>query len=86
MGTKRGKGRSPSPAHSARSARASASSSDASSDANVRASAMPPPRAGRPGVGGSCSQSDRSVSDHDRSPQPGPSGLRSGSWSSSGAD
>ena len=37
---------------------------------------MPPPPAGRPGVGGSRSKSDRS-------PQPGPSGLGCGSWSRS---
>ena len=40
---------------------------------------MPPPPAGRPGVGGSCSKSDRS-------PQPGLSGLGLGSRSVTGAD
>ena len=54
-GGKRGKGWSPSPAHSTRSVRASASSSSESSDAEQRVSAMPPPPAGRPGVGGGCS-------------------------------
>ena len=85
-GGKLGKGQSPSPACSARLVRASASSSSASSDADERASAMPPPHTGRPGVGGSCCKSDRSASDRDRSPQPGPSGLGSGSRSATGAD
>ena len=49
----RGKGWSPSPAHSSRSARASISSSAASSDAGEQDSVMPPPPAGHPGVGGS---------------------------------
>ena len=51
-GVKRGKGRSPSAAHSSRSARASASSSAASSNTGKQEGAMPPPHAGRPGVGG----------------------------------
>ena len=36
---------------------------------------MPPPPAGRPGVGGSHPVGDRSASDYDHSPQPGPLGL-----------
>ena len=47
---------------------------------------MPPPHIRRPGMCGSCSKSDRSASDRDRSPQPGPSGLGSGSLSATGAD
>ena len=85
-GEKRGKGRSPSSARSARSVRPSASSSSESSDAEERVSAMPPPPAGRPGVCGGRSQCDRSASDRDRSPQPGPLGLGSGEWLATGAD
>ena len=55
-------------------------------NASEWASAMPPPPAGRPGMGGSRSKSDCSPSDRDRSPQPGPSGLGSRSRSLSGAD
>ena len=71
---------------SALSDRASTSSSSAFSDAEERASAMPPPPAGRPGVGGSRCKSDCSASDRDHSPQPGPSGLGSSSRSAMGAD
>ena len=46
---------------------------------------MPPPLAGCPGVGGSCSKGNRSAFTRDCSPQPGLSGLGSGSRSSSGA-
>ena len=70
-GGKSGKGRSPSPARFARLVCASASSSSESSDTEERVSAMPP-SAERAGVGGGRSKSDRSVPDHDRSPQPGP--------------
>ena len=73
------------PARSAHSVCASASSSSESSDAEKRVNAMPPPPAGRPGIGGSPSKGDRSASDRDRSPQPGPSGLGSGSQSATGA-
>ena len=45
-----------------------------------------PPSAACAGVGGGRSKSDRSVPDHDRSPQPGPSGLGSGARSVTGAD
>ena len=85
-GGKRGKGWSPFPSRSAHSGCASASFSSASSDAGERASVMSPPPARRPGVGGSCSRSDRLASDRDRSLQPGPSGLGSGSMSATGAD
>ena len=84
-GEKRGKGQSPCPARSSRSARASASSSAASSDAGEQEGVMPPPPAGRPCVGGSRPGGDRSAPGHDRSPQPGPSGLGSGVRSSPGA-
>ena len=47
---------------------------------------MPPPPAGRPGVGGCRSKDDCSASDRDRSPQPGPSGLGSDERSALGAD
>ena len=85
-GGKRGQGRSPSPAYSARSVCASDFSSSESSNAKERVSAMPPPPAGRPGVSGGRSKSDRSASDHDHSPQLAPSGLGSGSRSATGAD
>ena len=78
LGEKRGKGRSPSPARSSHLARVSA----ASSDAGEQEGAMPPPPAGRPGVGGSWPGGDCSALDYDHSPQPGPSGLGSGLWSS----
>ena len=55
-------------------------------DAGEKAIAMPPPPAGLPGVGGSHSGGDCSASDCDRYPQPGPSGVGSGLWSSPGAD
>ena len=47
---------------------------------------MPPPTSGLSGVGGDRSKSDRSASDHDCSPQPGPSGLGSGERSAPRAD
>ena len=84
-GKRRGEGRSPSPARSSRSARASVSSSFASSDTSHEASTMPPPPAGCPGVGGSCSKGNCSAFTRDRFPQPGLSGLGSGSRSFSGA-
>ena len=79
LGKKHGKGQSPSPARSSHSVRASASTSSAPSDGGHEASAMPPPPAGCPGVGGSCSKGDRLASTRDRSPQPGPLGL-DGLW------
>ena len=66
-GKKCREGRSPSPARSSRPARLSASSSSASSDEGLQAGEMPPPPAGRPGIGGGRSGGDRS-------PRPGPSG------------
>ena len=83
---KHGKGQSPFPACFACSVSASVSSSSESSDSEERVSAMPHPPAERPGVGGGLSKGDRSASEHDRSPQPGPSGLGSGSRSVTGAD
>ena len=84
-GEKRGKDWFPSPARSYRSYHASASSSAASLDAGKPDSAMPPPPARCPGIGGSCPGGDRSAPDHDRPPQPGPSGLGSGLQSLPGA-
>ena len=83
---KRGRDWSHFPARSARSVSASASSSSESSDTEERVSAMPPPPAGLPGVGGSRSKGDRSVSGRDHSPQPGPSGLGSDEWSAPSTD
>ena len=77
-GEKRGRGRSPSPARSSRSTRASDSSLAASSDAGEREGVLPPPPAGRPGVGGSRPGGDRF-------PQSGPSDMGSGLRSSPGA-
>ena len=83
-GGKRGRGRSPSSARSARSASVSAFSSE-SSDPEEMVSAMPPPPAGQPGVGGGFSKGDRSAPGRDRSPQPGPLGLGSGERSAASA-
>ena len=83
-GGKRGRSRSSSPACFSRSASVYAFSSSESSDTEERVSAMPPPSAGRPGVGGCRSKSDRSASGRDRCPQPGPSGLGLGDRSATG--
>ena len=56
------------------------------SDTKERVSAMPPPPAGRPCVGGGRSKSDRSASGRDCSPQPGPPGLGSGARLATGDD
>ena len=74
-GKKRCGGRSPSPAGSSPPALPSASSSSPSSVADVQEGAIPPPPAGRSGMGGGRSESDRS-------PRPSPSGLGLGSRSS----
>ena len=85
-GGKHGRGWSPSPARSACSVDASASSSSECSDTEERVSAMPPPPARCPGIGGSRSKGDSLVPGHDRPPQPGPSGLGSGERSAPCAD
>ena len=77
-GGKRGKGRSPSPARSARSACASASSDSEWGGGGGGASALPPPPTSRLGAGGGRCGSDRSASGCARSSLPGPSGLCAG--------